>query len=57
MKNTEVKTILNKIEQHKREISSSKEASKAFLVKAGILEKNGKLSKNYKSLCEAEKVE
>ena len=57
IRNTEVSIILDKIEQHKKEVSSSKEASMAFLVKAGILQLNGKLNNNYKHLCEPQKVE
>ena len=50
MNETEVNIILTKIEECKKEVTKSKEASKDFLIKAGILTKAGKLSQPYKNL-------
>lgn len=46
---TEAKKEIKALKAHRKEVTASKEAATAFLVKAGILEKNGtQLAKPYR---------
>lgn len=51
MKDSEVDRLVKKMEAQRLELAKSKEKALNFLVGAGILSKNGKLTKPYKHLC------
>lgn len=51
MKDSEVDKLVKKMEAQRLELAKSKEKALNFLVGAGILSKNGKLTKPYKHLC------
>lgn len=39
------------LKKYKETVSKTEESSKNFLTKVGIIDKRGKLDKNYKNLC------
>jgi len=51
MKDNKTQELVNKLEQYRESLFDNKKASKAFLVKAGILTQRGDLKANYKHLC------
>lgn len=51
MKDNKTQELVNKLEQYRESLFENKKASKAFLVKAGILTQRGDLKANYKHLC------
>ena len=51
MKDSEVDKLVRKMEAQRLELTKSKEKALNFLVGAGILSKDGKLTKPYKHLC------
>mgnify|MGYP006301129703 CR=1 FL=1 len=48
MSKEEYDKLLKKLQEFKKKVLSSKEAAQNFLIEAGIHDKNGKLSENYK---------
>lgn len=46
-----IDVLINDLKAHSQRIVKSKKASKEFLIKTGIISKNGKLTKHYKHLC------
>ncbi|MBC9932670.1 hypothetical protein [Chitinophaga qingshengii] len=51
MSTKEIKDLVEAIEKYSKQLSKDKRASKAFLVKAGIITPKGNLRAPYKHLC------
>ena len=51
MKDNKTQELVDKLEKYKESLYENKKASKAFLVKAGIINQKGVLRANYKHLC------
>ena len=50
MSQKETNEIIKKIRQKRKEIEKSHEAALAYLIKLGIVDENGRLTKNYERL-------
>lgn len=51
MSNTEIKELVKGLKAYKKEVTASKEASREFLIRVGIVTEKGNLTKPYKHLC------
>lgn len=51
MTDKERKDFLKGLKEYKKEVTSSREEARAFLVRLGVFTKKGKLTKPYKNLC------
>jgi hypothetical protein len=51
MNEIEVRESLKRMEESRKEITASKDASMKFLVDAGIIDGSGKLQPHYQDLC------
>jgi len=51
MSDKNIQNLVAKLEKYKIQLTKDESKSKAFLKDAGIITKNGNLTKNYKHLC------
>lgn len=51
MEDRKIKQLLEELETYRNELAHDADASKKFLIDAGIIKKNGELEENYKNLC------
>ncbi len=51
MSNKEIKEMVKGMKAYAKEVTSSKEASREFLVRVGVVDKKGKLKEPYKPQC------
>lgn len=52
---SDIQEIKKSMEKYSKKVTASSKASKEFLVKTGIFDKDGTLQKPYKKLCIPEK--
>lgn len=50
MSNKEIKVLLKGLKKYKKKVTSSKKKSRKFLIRVGIVNKNGELTQPYKNL-------
>lgn len=51
MNESNKKQLLKELKDYKKEVTSSKNASRKFLVDLGVVDKDGNKTKEYKNLC------
>jgi hypothetical protein len=51
MSESDKKQLLKELKDYKKEVTSSKKASRKFLVELGVVDKDGNKTKAYENLC------
>lgn len=51
MSRKEIKEMVKGLKAYKKEVTSSKEASRQFLIELGVVDKDGNRTEHFKHLC------